>query len=133
MYNFSEKDCESIFRLYESVWMYVPPYCHAYASNKSINLLAKPNSSHQANMSAKQSSVAKVSGLVGWLSSWLPSAGLAPVKATKQPMPNLSKGMNIYPLTPGYYLAGIVCCFARSRSPEWVSNPSNSSANFLHL
>ena len=80
---------------------------------ESSNLSAKRDSSsgsHQANimMSApKRSSAAtpQDSGTLGWLSSWLPGAGPAPVQATKKPTPNSpTKGRTTH---PGYYLTGI--------------------------
>ncbi len=54
-------------------------------------------------MSAKQPPAVKGSGLAG--SSWLLSAEVARVQATKKPMPNPSKGVDTYHLPPGLYVA----------------------------
>jgi hypothetical protein len=73
-------------------------------SSDSMNLSGpKRNFSsgpHQANtMSAKQSPAAAEA--LGWLSSWLPSAGPAPVQATKKPMPNPNKAQGLESLLNG--------------------------------
>lgn len=78
----------------------------------NLSISAKRNSSNQTNMSAKQSPAVEGLGLSGWLSSWLPTGGLAPVQATKKTASNPNKGMNMHHPSPGYYLAMIVYRFA---------------------
>jgi len=73
-----------------------PPFDSMNPSGSKRNSLS---GSHQA---AKRSPApAEGPGTLGWLSSWLPSAGQAPVQATKKPMPNPSTGKRLESLPNG--------------------------------
>jgi len=73
------------------------PLSYLCIHNKLINLSANRNpagGSHQSKQAPAENP-----GFLGWFSSWLPSAELAPVQAAKNPMQNPSKGMSHLDIT----------------------------------